>query len=176
MSPKIVRVSWLIGRRMLSEVSPVALLCKEVGVRWLLLWDGYVYGPSPGFTETLDLLIEMLKPRSFLDLFCGSGAFSKLAYRRGVRRITCVDRFAEAARRNLRGLGVEVVEADALSYRPGDRFDLVAADPPEELIDEVLGRLHLIRRITGRAAVLWLGPYHRSGKRVRSLQVEGWSG
>jgi len=179
--PRIVRVDWLVGRGMLSEFSPVALLCGRIGVKWLTLWDGYVYGPAPGLAETLDLLIESLKPRSFLDLFCGSGAFSKLAYIKGIKDTVCVDRFAEAAMRNLRGLGVEIVEADALAYSPRRRFDIVVADPPEELVDKVLGDLQRIRGMAGKAAVIWLGPYHKAGGRIRRLRgrrmvrvIEAW--
>ncbi len=179
--PRIVRVDWLIERGMLSEFSPTTLLCRRIGIKWLMLWEGFIYGPTPGLAEVLDLLLTRLKPKSMIDLYCGSGAFSKLAFMRGVREIVCVDRFAEAARRNLRGLGVEVVEGDALSYSPGRVYDLVVADPPEELVERIIKDLGRLRRLMGKIAVIWLGPYHRAGGRIRRLGgrrmvrvVEAW--
>lgn len=169
--PKVVRVDWLIRSGRLSRFSPIALLSKELEVKWLTLWGGYVYGPTPGIAEALDLLISAVKPESMLDLFCGSGALSKLAYFRGVKRVFSVDLYVEAAERNLEGCrGVEVLEADALSFRSPEKFDLLVADSPEELIDAFVSDVGRIRRLFKAAALIWLGPYHRAEHRVKAFK------
>lgn len=169
-NPKPVEVGWLVKTRRVSPLSPIVLLCKELGVRWLPYLDGYIYGPAPGIAELLDAILMVLKPRSMLDLFCGSGALSKLAHKRGVRRIKAVDIYAEVAKRNLKRLrGVEVVEADATAFR--DRpYDLLVADPPESLADELLEMLPRLSRLCRKVALIWFGPYHRATERVLRLK------
>lgn len=164
--PRPVEVGWLVKTGRLSPLSPIVLLCRELGVRWLPYLDGYVYGPAPGIAELLDAVLMVLRPRSMLDLFCGSGALSKLAHRRGVRRIKAVDIYAEVAERNLKRLkGVEVVEADAMAFR--DRaYDLLVADPPESLADKLLEMLPRLSRLYRKVALVWLGPYHRATERA----------
>jgi len=171
LKPKVVRIEHLLKSRRLSRVSPLTLLSKELGIKWLMLWNGYVYGPTPGIVEALDLLITSLKPKSMLDLFCGSGALSKLAYLKRVREITCVDLYVEAAKRNLqRCKNVKIIEGDALSFKLYRNFDLVVADPPEELINKTLANLPRLRRVFRLAALIWIGPYHKAGRRVRLLK------
>ncbi len=171
MKPRVVEVDWLIGTRRLSEFSPLALISKKLRIRWVMLWEGYTYGPTPGITEALDLLITVLKPKSMLDLFCGSGALSKLAYSKGVKKIVSVDLYPDAALRNLRRCrGVKVVGGDALSYQPGERFDLLVADPPEELIEKLLENLGRLRQLFRLGALIWLGPYQRAERNIMLLR------
>jgi methylase of polypeptide subunit release factors len=116
-----------------------------------------------------------------LDLFCGSGAFSKLAYLMNVKKIKAVDIYVEAARRNLKKLeGIEVEEGDALRIRSG-RYDMVVADPPEEKIRELIDRLPELRRLYKDVAVVWVGPYHKAVEIIKTLSrdekcivVEAW--
>ena len=108
--PRPVKLSWLIRTGRLSEFSPTALISEKLGINWLMMFDEYVYGPGPGIVELLDLILRYVKPKSFLDLFGGSGALSKLASLRGVRKITYIDLYPDAAILNLRRIsGVETV-------------------------------------------------------------------
>ena len=169
---KCVRVDELIESGRLSPFSPIALICSKLGVRWLPYIDGYIYGPSPGITEVLERILSLLKPESMLDLFCGSGAFSKLAYLMNVKKVKAVDIYVEAARRNLKKLeGIEVEEGDALRIRSG-RYDMVVADPPEEKIRELIDRLPELRRLCRNVAIVWVGPYHKAGGMIKILSSE----
>ena len=178
---KCVRIDELIESGRLSPFSPIALICNRLRVHWLPYIDGYIYGPSPGITEVLERILSLLKPNSMLDLFCGSGAFSKLAYLMNVKKIKAVDIYVEAARRNLRKLeGIEVEEGDALRIRSG-RYDMVVADPPEEKIRELIDRLPELRRLYKDVAVVWVGPYHKAVEMIKTLSrdekcivVEAW--
>jgi SAM-dependent methyltransferase len=178
---KCVRVDELIESGRLSPFSPIALICNRLRVHWLPYIDGYIYGPSPGITEVLERILSLLKPNSMLDLFCGSGAFSKLAYLMNVKKIKAVDIYVEAARRNLRKLeGIKVEEGDALRIRSG-RYDMVVADPPEEKIRELIDRLPELRRLYKDVAVVWVGPYHKAVEMIKTLSrdekcivVEAW--
>lgn len=88
-----------------------------------------------------------------LDLYAGSGALALEMLSRGAADAILVerDRAAQAAiRANLTSLGLTPgraqlipagVEAFAVRARPGDRFDLVLADPPYELSADELGRV-----------------------------------
>lgn len=86
-------------------------------------------------------LASVLPDARVLDLYAGSGALGIEALSRGAASAVFVERNPAA----LRAIGdnltrtrlaerAEVVRADALAYlravRPGDRFDLVLADPP----------------------------------------------
>jgi SAM-dependent methyltransferase len=178
---KCVRIDELIESGRLSPFSPIALICNRLRVHWLPYIDGYIYGPSPGITEVLERILSLLKPNSMLDLFCGSGAFSKLAYLMNVKKIKAVDIYVEAARRNLKKLeGIEVEEGDALRIRSG-RYDMVVADPPEEKIRELIDRLSELRRLYKDVAVVWVGPYHKAVEMIKTLSrdekcivVEAW--
>jgi SAM-dependent methyltransferase len=178
---KCVRVDELIESGRLSPFSPIALICNRLGVRWLPYIDGNIYGPSPGITEVLERILSLLRPESMLDLFCGSGAFSKLAYLMNVKKVKAVDIYIEAAKRNLKKLeGIEVEEGDALGIRTG-RYDMVVADPPEEKIRELIDKLPELRRLYRDVTVVWVGPYHKAGEMIKSFSggekciiVEAW--
>ena len=83
------------------------------------------------------LLAEHLPPAErVLELCTGTGALALTAAARGARRVVAVDRSARAvlaARLNARlnGLDVEVRSGDLFgALRPGERFDLILANPP----------------------------------------------
>ncbi len=141
----------------------------------------YIYGPTPGITEVLERVLDTLKPKSMLDLFCGSGALSKLAYIKNVEKIKAVDIYVEAAKKNLKKLKkVEIEEGDALKL-DSRRYDLIVADPPEEEIKQVIRELREFKKKYVKAMVIWLGPYHKASKIIKTLSrdrkciiVEAW--
>lgn len=175
---KPVRIDWLTRTARVSPMSPLVLAAEKLGIRWLMLFEGeYVYGSSPGLIEAADALIKVIKPRSLIDLFGGSGAISKLAAMNGVKRIVYVDLHPEAARRNLRGVrGIKIVRGDAFEFlERGVECDLLIADPPEELADETARYLMRNRSIFRKAALTWIGsdrPRGRFGRLSRSRMTE----
>jgi len=66
-----------------------------------------------------------------LDLYSGVGLFAGVLADAGweVEAVEAAESACADARANLAGAGVEVVRADAATYRP-ERFELVVADPP----------------------------------------------
>ncbi|MGH8720740.1 MAG: peptide chain release factor N(5)-glutamine methyltransferase [Burkholderiales bacterium] len=87
-------------------------------------------------TELLVELALQAKPASLLDLGTGSGAIAlALKRHRPGARVVAVDRSAAAlavAQRNALKLGLEVEFRHGLWFEPvaGERFDLVAGNPP----------------------------------------------
>jgi 16S rRNA (guanine966-N2)-methyltransferase len=90
-----------------------------------------------------------------LDLFCGTGALAIEALSRGAAQATLIDTKPEAARRNLKSLGLEdratAMRYDAARYLgragPGS-YDLVLCDPPYRLADRLAAELDpLIRTV-----------------------------
>ena len=72
-----------------------------------------------------------------IEVGCATGKATRPLARRGFR-ITCVELgadLAEAARRNLAGMGVEVVRAQFEEWQPGERFSLVYAATAWHWID-----------------------------------------
>lgn len=169
--PRPVKLSWLIKTGRLSEFSPTALISERLGIRWLMMFDEYVYGPGPGIIEILDLILKYVKPKSFLDLFGGSGALSKLAYVRGVRKITYVDLYPEAAILNLkRSIRVEIIKGDAMNFLELGSYDVVVADPPREIIDELLMRIDDLRKTFRKICLIWIGEIDELEKRSLLLK------
>ncbi|HDD42991.1 MAG TPA: hypothetical protein ENF79_04850 [Nitrososphaeria archaeon] len=173
MRPRPVKLSWLIRSGRISPMSPIVLIAEKLGISWLMIFDEYVYGPTPGIIEASDLLIRALKPRSVIDLFGGSGSLSKLAMRNGVKNVTYVDMYPEAAKLNLADHmnGVRIIKSDVFSFLEGRiECDLLLADPPEELIDKTVNAVISRREVFRKAALIWLGPSGRSRRRIGLLR------
>ncbi|GIW73363.1 MAG: ribosomal RNA large subunit methyltransferase I [Planctomycetota bacterium] len=118
--------------------------------RWWVRERGLVFpcdplgGQKTGFyadqRDNRALVAELAPGRTVLDLFCYSGGFALAAARAGARRVTAVERSAEAlelaraaAVRNR--LEVELVRADAFRFlqqcrAEGRTFELIVLDPP----------------------------------------------
>lgn len=82
-----------------------------------------------------NIVSDHIKGARFLDLFAGSGAFAFEAVSRGAAEAIAVD----TSRKNIAEIeskakewnaAVKGVVADALTYLPAGRIDLVYADPP----------------------------------------------
>ncbi|MEM3397748.1 MAG: hypothetical protein QW724_01230 [Nitrososphaerota archaeon] len=179
---RCVRIDWLIDSGMLSPYSPIALICSKLKVRWLPYMDGYIYGPTPGITELLARTLSLLKPESMLDLFCGSGALSKLAYIMNVKNVKAVDIYVEAAYKNLGKLkNVKIEQRDALEIGNEEKYSILVADPPEEKIEELVNRFPRLKKLYVDVAIVWVGPYSKTGKVIKKLSrdkkclvVEAW--
>lgn len=102
-----------------------------------------------GLFSSLGALLELDGAR-VLDLFAGTGAVGLEALSRGAAEAVFVESdraAAEVLRRNLRDVGLpggrimRRAVAAVLAEPPGGPFDLVFADPPYALADDVLAEM-----------------------------------
>lgn len=91
-----------------------------------------------------------LPDKSFLDLFCGTGAVAIEAISRGAGEVVMVDkdvRSVNMAKANLKSLGIEnkVCKCDAIAFLDAcqRQFDLIFLDPPYKsgLYEKVLKKI-----------------------------------
>ena len=138
------------ARRISSETKPGRAGAKAnrlriVGGLWrsrvVRFPDAAGLRPTPDrVRETLfNWLGQRLDGLACLDLFAGSGALGFEARSRGAARVVLVERdrkVCEQLRRTAQelgaGEGLEIVQADALSWLagPGERYDVAFVDPP----------------------------------------------
>ena len=74
-----------------------------------------------------------LEECTVLDLFCGSGALGLEALSRGAVSATFVDADVKWTRKNIEKLCVDnatATQADAITYKPSAKADIIFADPP----------------------------------------------
>jgi release factor glutamine methyltransferase len=134
------RWTTLLQRRQAGE--PVAYLLgeKEFGGLTLRV-DARVLVPRPDTEVLVEWALEVLPPAGgeaprLLDLGTGSGAIAlTIATRRPDAQITATDASADAltvAEANARRLGLSVrfVHGAWLAAVPGERFDVIASNPP----------------------------------------------
>lgn len=134
------RFEALVARRIAGE--PVAYLTGRRGFwRFDLEVSPDTLIPRPETERLVELALERLppdRPLRLLDLGTGSGAIAlALAFERPQAGVVAVERSPAAAalaRRNAAALGlaarVEVREGDWFAPVAGERFDLVAGNPP----------------------------------------------
>ena len=134
----LARFQALLERRARGE--PVAYLVggREFFGRRFAVGPGVLI-PRPETELLVETALEHLppgKPLRVLDLGTGSGCIAlTLALERPAARVVAVDRSAEAlamARHNAGqwGAAVDFLESDWFSALPGERFDLIVANPP----------------------------------------------
>lgn len=114
---------------------------NEYGLDSLVLGGGtLVAGPQPAPIETIERLFNKYDIDAVLDLFCGSGAFAKVALQRGASAVTCLDLDLTSARENLRECreGVHFEEGDAFDFTPDRHYDLALVDPYFHLLPEFI--------------------------------------
>lgn len=130
-----------LQEHIVREDSRLAEKMSEYGLDSLVLGGGtLVAGPQPGPIETIERLFEKYDIDAVLDLFCGSGAFTKVALQQGASTVTCLDLNLASARENLRECREQVrfKETDAFDFTPERRYDLVLVDPYFHLLPEFI--------------------------------------
>ena len=84
---RIVKLEKVVRSGRLSSLSPFLLIAKELRLKYLIEENSLITGPAVGLSILVDKMTINLPIKSMLDLCCGSGAFTKIAYRNGVGKI-----------------------------------------------------------------------------------------
>jgi 16S rRNA G966 N2-methylase RsmD len=87
-----------------------------------------IVGPVPDMILGLELLFKNANFKNVLDLFCGTGALSKVALSLGSERVTAIDIDCKAAMRELNGTGAKIIEQDIFEWDVEEQYDLCIID------------------------------------------------
>ena len=136
--PKIISLEEIEKRNLISKYSPIFLLAKELGLKFLIKENKIFTGPAVGLATLIDKITLGFKIDSFLDLCCGTGALAKIALLNGVKNVTCLDSFIKVAKENLSEFKVEFVEKDVFKFELQNFYDIIVIDPPQQLIEKLL--------------------------------------
>lgn len=147
---RLVPIGSMVGRGFLSEASPIVTAARAHGIPHILIRGRHLLGPSPAVMHAVEEEVETYQPNSVLELFAGTGIGSLACVsRRPEARIVAVESdpvHAEGLRRSL-APSATVVEADAFTWVPDRRYDLVIADPYyEAAIDFLVARGSELRK------------------------------
>ena len=154
---KVVEIEKIAKSRKLSSLSPFLLIAKELELKYLIEEKGLITGPAVGLSILIDKMTKNLPIKSMLDLCCGSGALTKIAYRNGVEKIVCVDKNTKAVELNIENENhIKIVKADMLKFKINDFFDLIVLDAPRELILKVSNKFEEFVK-KSNIFVLWHG-------------------
>lgn len=155
---ELIKVKDIAKKGFRSKYSSTYLLAKAVDLDVLPITDEEkIHFTSPTFAEIVDDLTSKFQVRKMLDLFCGSGALSKIALLNKTPKVKCVDVFTKAAVINLCEFEdkVEIVEGNILKMDFDERFDFVTIDSPSVLLMDVVGEL--LPKIKSNLITLYYG-------------------
>lgn len=124
-------LSQAIDEGIVPEGSLLAETMRKYDLENLVLAGGSaIMGPSPYSFETMEKICEGRDIETVLDLFSGSGVFSRAAVEYGAEHVDAIDIDAAPARSNLSDIPeVNVREMDAFEFSLDREYDLVVADP-----------------------------------------------
>lgn len=126
----------------LTPESQLTEMMRRYGLDRLVLGGGAaIAGPLPGPIQPIEQLCERYDIDTILDIFCGSGAMSRVVLEHGGTVSYCIDLDCDYARQNLSGDGeaVTFLEEDFFECSLPDRsFDIAVLDPYFNLLPEVI--------------------------------------
>ena len=134
---KLLPLDKAVKQGVISQASPVYKTAKTLELPYVLLRGRYIVGPSPGLVEVVGECIQANHFETVLDLFAGTGAISKAALIKDVKKATCVDcNTADEILEILEEYSEKIVvhNNDVFDFvlRMKKKFDLVVADPEYE--------------------------------------------
>lgn len=128
-------LSRAIDEGIVPEESPLAETMRKYDLENVVLAGGSaIAGPSPGAFETMAQVCENRRVETVLDLFAGSGSYSRAAVEYGAERVDAIDIDAGPTRANVGDVSeVNVRELDVFEFSLDREYDLVVADPNYDL-------------------------------------------
>jgi 23S rRNA (cytosine1962-C5)-methyltransferase len=172
---------------------PERLIVSEHGLRFFAdIGSGQKTGLFLDHRENRQALARWAPDKTVLNLFSYTGGFSLYAARAGARKVTSVDRAADAMARardnvELNGLEPEIFEfvtADAMVYleklaEQGQTFDIVISDPPSFARNRMQRQraLRAYERLHGLAlAVLAPGGLYAAASCTSQVDIDAFKG
>lgn len=135
-------LSAAIEAGILTTDSVLASKMRQYGLTRLVLGGGAaIAGPLPGPIRTMERLCARYEIETILDVFCGSGAMSRVVLEHGGTDAYCLDVDCDCARTNLAAeeTTVTFLEEDFFEVSLPDRqFDITVLDPYFNLLPDVL--------------------------------------
>ena len=134
---KLLPLQAAIKRGVISRLSPVYKVARALELPHVLIRGRYIVGPSPGLVEVVSECVKKNHFETLLDLFAGTGAISKAALMKNVKKATCVDwNTAKEISEILKEYSDKIVvhNKDVFDFVPSmkEKFDLIVADPEYE--------------------------------------------
>lgn len=128
-------LSKAINEGLVPEESPLAEMMRKYNLRNIVLARGSsISGPSAGAMKTMEQVYESKDIETVLELFAGSGAYSKIATAHGAKHVDIIDLDGEPAKGNLADTPeVNIQEKDVFDFMPERDYDLIIADPNSEI-------------------------------------------
>lgn len=177
---RYVPIEEALSMGVLGSGSPTHVMMEKYSLTHILMAGSTYSGPSLALMKEVERVARQPGVLSMLDVFCGTGCFSKVGRVQGIRSVVLVDDNIshECLRQNLGEYmdGCDIIETNAYDYCPDQVFDLVVLDPFYEFADDALRRL--LPRLLGRFRILLvnLGPPEAGfwiAKLLRTIERHG---
>lgn len=122
-----------LRHHIIQHKSPIDLIMMKHALRYLELIGPGITGPDPPTLELVEDVAKELKPKTFADLFCGTGAVTKVVLENNSKcRAVCVDAFTIAiAKQTLQNFlkQTTLIKSNIFTTGLEGSFELVFADP-----------------------------------------------
>jgi predicted RNA methylase len=112
--------------------SPIEKTMQKYGLRFIEIIGPDITAPDPPTLELVATLVREINPQTVADLFCGTGAISKIVLIESPQsRVTAFDTMIEFARKTLQKYHsrVRILQKDVFATALRGNYDLIIADP-----------------------------------------------
>lgn len=130
----ILELEVAIQNRIIEREGEIATTMRRYNMETLVVGgSNEVVGPRPDAVQTLERICSDESFETTLDMFTGSGVFTKVFLDQGATQCDCLDLDLSAARENIPKVHDEATvtyyEEDVFQWQPPRDYDLVVIDP-----------------------------------------------
>jgi hypothetical protein len=127
-----LRVNDALENGLLKKNAPFYRKLQEYNIKYVLIEGSTIVGPDLDLMLIIEKLCKEERPKNVMDIFCGTGALTKVALMNQIEKALCIDKDIRYARINLSKFlnRVQFIEKDLLSYVPPQNrsYDLIISD------------------------------------------------